>query len=229
VTKGIFVTGTDTGVGKTLVAVALVRALVAAGVRTAGMKPIAAGIDPGQSTNADVAALAAADGLVLEPRDRNPYAFVPGIAPHLAALEIGVGIDLRTVVAAWRRVALCADVIVAEGAGGPLVPLGNGLVMLDIALRLRLPVLMVVGVRLGCLSHALLAAEAIAARGLSLAGWVANRMDPAMSRASANVQELSHLLRAPLVADIGWKQTPRFAPGMLAELGLAGVPAPHGP
>jgi len=229
VTRGIFVTGTDTGVGKTLVAAALVRALVLAGVRAAGMKPIAAGIEGGQSMNADVAALAEADGLALDLRDRNPYAFVSAIAPHLAAREVGVEIDLPTIAAAWRRVAAHADAIVVEGAGGPLVPIAAGGCMLDIARRLRLPVLVVVGVRLGCLSHALLTAEAIAARGLTLAGWVANRIDPAMSWADANVEELARLLRAPLVADIGWNETPRFAPGSLFDLGLAALPSAHRP
>lgn len=220
-TKGIFITGTDTGVGKTVVAVALVRTLVATGVRAAGMKPIAAGIEAGASLNADVAALAAADGLALDMRDRNPFAFAPAVAPHLAARECGVTLDLATIAAAWRRIAQQADVIVVEGAGGALVPLGEGLTMLDIARRLRLPVLMVVGVRLGCLNHALLTAEAIAARGLTLAGWVADRIDPAMSRADANVADLARCLHAPLIADVAWGAPPRFSPQALAELGFS--------
>ena len=175
-TKGLFVTGTDTGVGKTYVAAALVRGLVAHGVRVAGMKPIPAGIEPGQSANDDVLALASADALDLPACDRNPFAFAPAIAPHLAARECGTRIDLAVIAAAWRRLAEDRDVIVVEGAGGALVPLDDdGLCMLDIALRLRLPVLLVVGVRLGCLNHAQLTVEAIAARGLALAGWIAER------------------------------------------------------
>jgi dethiobiotin synthetase len=217
-TKGIFVTGTDTGVGKTIVATALVRALGASGVRAAGMKPIAAGIDEGATVNDDVAALAAADGLGLDVRDRNPFAFAPAIAPHLAARESGVTLDLPTIAAAWRRIAEQADVIVVEGAGGALVPLGEGLTMLDIARRLRVPVLLVVGVRLGCLNHALLTAEAIAARGLSLAGWVANRIDPTMPRVDENVAELSRLLHAPLIADVAWGGPPRISPQFVSSL-----------
>ncbi len=223
-TKGIFVTGTDTGVGKTLVATALVRALVAQGVRAAGMKPIAAGIEPGQAMNADVLALASADRLDLPPRDRNPFAFAPAIAPHLAARESGATIDLAGIAAAWRRVAKNADLVVVEGAGGALVPLAENLCMLDIALRLRLPVLVVVGVRLGCLNHALLTVEAVAARGLTLAGWVANRIEPAMSHADETVADLARRIRAPLVADIGWNETPAFDAAALGELGVAPSP-----
>ncbi|MFO1322701.1 MAG: dethiobiotin synthase [Burkholderiales bacterium] len=219
--RGIFVTGTDTGVGKTLVATALVRALAAAGVRVAGMKPVAAGIAPGADVNGDVAALAAADGLELPRADRNPYAFAPPIAPHLAAREAGVTIDIAAIAAAWQRIAAVAGAIVVEGAGGVLVPLGDDSDVLDVALRLRLPVLLVVGVRLGCLNHALLSAQAIRARGLALAAWVANRIDPAMARADDNVADLARRLRAPLIADLQWGSSPEFAPGALAALGFA--------
>lgn len=208
--RGLFVTGTDTGVGKTHVTAALLRALRAHGVRAAGMKPVAAGIDAGATLNADVAALTAADGLALPLDDRNPYAFVPPIAPHLAAREAGVGIDLAVIAAAYGRIAAMADAVVVEGAGGALVPLGGQVDMLDIARRLRLPVLMVVGMRLGCLNHARLTAAAIAARGLRLAGWVANRIDPAMERVDANVATLTACLPAPRVADVAFDAAPRF-------------------
>jgi len=219
-TRGIFITGTDTGVGKTIVAAALLRALVAAGVRAAGMKPVAAGIEPGTGCNADVVALAAADGLALRPADRNPFGFVPAIAPHLAARDIGVAIDLETIAAARDRVAVVADVIVVEGAGGVLVPLGHGVDMLDIPIRLALPVLLVVGVRLGCLSHALLSVQAIRQRGASLAGWVANRIDPEMAGADDNVADLSSRIQAPLLADLCWGVPPSFSPDVLAQLNL---------
>jgi dethiobiotin synthetase len=220
-TRGVFVTGTDTGVGKTRVAVALVHALVGAGVRAAGMKPVAAGIEAGAPTNADVAALAAADGLGVPVADRAPYVFSPAIAPHLAAEEAGVVLELSVIAAAWCRLAAQADAIVVEGAGGALVPLAAALDMLDIPRRLRLPVVMVVGVRLGCLNHALLTAEAIAARGLKLAGWVASRIDPAMARADANVATLAERLDAPLLADVAFGAAPRFTPQQLARLGFA--------
>lgn len=220
-TRGVFVTGTDTGVGKTRVASALVRALAAAGIRAAGMKPVSAGVEHG--VNADVAALAEADGLDLALADRNPFAFAAAIAPHLAARDEGVAIDLPTIAAAWRRVAQVADAIVVEGAGGVLVPLAPGLDMLDVALRLRLPVVLVVGVRLGCLNHALLSAGAIRARGLRLAAWVANRIDPDMARADDNVAELAALMGAPLLADVHWGSPVAIGAPMLRKLNLGAM------
>ena len=177
-TQGLFVTGTDTGIGKTVAAVALLRAFAASGRRAVGMKPIAAGIEAGTGVNADVAALDAAGNVAAPLADRNPYAFAPAIAPHVAAAQAGVTIDLAAIEAAYRRLAARADAVVVEGAGGPLVPLGPRGDMLDIAKRLALPVVLVVGVRLGCLHHALAAELAIRSRGLELAGWIANRIDP---------------------------------------------------
>ncbi len=219
-TRGVFVTGTDTGVGKTHVAVALLRALAAAGVRAVGMKPVAAGIDAGAAVAADVAALAGADGRDVALSDRNPYAFAPAIAPHVAARDAGIAIDVAAIAAAYGRLAGTADVVVVEGAGGVRVPLGPDADMLDVAGRLRLPVLLVVGVRLGCLNHALLSADAIHGRGLALAGWVANRVDPGMARADDSVAELRARLRAPLVADLRWGAAAALAAGALAALGL---------
>ena len=202
--RGVFVTGTDTGVGKTRVAVALLRGLAADGWRVVGMKPVAAGIEAGAARNADVEALAAASTVVAAGADVNPYAFAPPIAPHLAAARAGAVIDLDRCAAAYARLAAAADRVVVEGAGGALVPLGPRTDMLDLAARLELPLLLVVGVRLGCLNHALLSAQAIRARGLVLAGWVANRVDPAMAEADANVAALVERLPAPLVADLPW-------------------------
>jgi dethiobiotin synthetase len=152
--------------------------------------------------------------------DRNPFSFVPAIAPHLAARDLRITIDLETIAAAWTKVAVLADVIVVEGAGGVLVPLGSQLDMLDVPLRLRLPVLLVVGVRLGCLNHARLSAGAIRARGLDLAGWIANRIDPAMARADDNVAELARWLEAPPLADLRYGAAPDLAPAVLATLNL---------
>jgi dethiobiotin synthetase len=223
VTQAVFVTGTDTGVGKTRVACALVRALRGAGIRAAGMKPIAAGIDDGTNLNADVAALADADALDIPVQVRNPYAFAPAIAPHLAARHCGVTIDLAVIASAFAELSQSVEAIVVEGAGGARVPLARGVDTLDIARTLRLPVLLVVGVRLGCLNHALLTADAIAARGLTLGGWVANRIDPAMLRADANVAELASLLPAPCIADAAYGATPAFDAASLSSLGF-GLP-----
>jgi len=201
-TDGLFIVGTDTGVGKTRVAVAALRGAVALGLRAIGMKPVAAGIEPGATLNMDVLALRAAGNVDAPPADINPYGFEPPIAPHLAAAAAGIAIDLGVIEAAYGRLAGCADVIVIEGAGGVLVPLDARADMLDIAAGLALPVLLVVGMRLGCLNHALLSALAIDARGLRLAGWVANRIDPDMREVNANVRALAQRLPAPLVADL---------------------------
>lgn len=202
--RGVFVTGTDTGVGKTRVAAALLRGLAADGFRVVGMKPVSSGIDAGFAVNADVAALVAASTVAADPADVNPYAFAPAIAPHLAAERAGVAIDLERCAAAFGRLAATADRVVVEGAGGALVPLGPRTDMLHLASRLGLPVLLVVGIRLGCINHALLSALAIRARGLALAGWVANRIDPAMAEADANVADLARRLGAHPVADLPW-------------------------
>ena len=203
-TRGVFITGTDTGVGKTVVAVALLRGLAAAGLRVAGMKPVSAGIEPGASINADVAALIGASNVDLPLADVNPFAFAPAIAPHIAALQAGATIDIERIAEAHARLATRVDAIVVEGAGGALVPLSARSDMLDIPARLALPVVLVVGIRLGCLNHALLSALAINARGLRLAGWVANRIDPAMRETDPNIAALAQRLSAPLVADLAW-------------------------
>jgi dethiobiotin synthetase len=202
--RGFFVTGTDTGVGKTVVAAALLRGFAADGFAAAGMKPVASGIDPGASLNADVAALIAASNVTLPLADVNPYAFAPPIAPHVAAARAGTAIRLERIASAYARLAAAADVVVVEGAGGAMAPLSDHEDMLDIALRLGLPVVLVVGIRLGCISHALLSALAITTRGLRLEGWVANRIDPTMAEAQASVDTLARRLPAPLLADLAW-------------------------
>lgn len=194
--RGLFVTGTDTGVGKTRVAVALVRMLRAQGLRVAAMKPVAAGAEPGE-LNEDVVALRAAANVDADLRDVNPYAFAPAIAPHIAAAEAGVRIELGVIAAAYARLAARADVVVVEGAGGWRVPLNDSEDMADLAQRLGLPVVLVVGLRLGCLSHALLTAESIAARRLPWAGWVGNHIDPEMARQAANLAALRARLPGP--------------------------------
>ena len=203
--RGLFVTGTDTGVGKTVVAVSLLRALRRT-CRAVGMKPVAAGIDAGESLNADVRALIDASNVDAPLADLNPYSFAPPIAPELAARAVATAIDVEVIAAAYARLAERADCVIVEGAGGVLVPLTRRTDMLDIPRYLGIPVLLVVGVRLGCLNHALLSALAINARGLVLAGWVANRIDPAMPESDANVASLAERLPAPLVADVAWNE-----------------------
>lgn len=202
--KGYFVTGTDTGVGKTLVACALLEAHVARGLRAVGMKPVAAGAEPSRDglVNEDVERLIAA-GNVAAPREHvNPYCFAPPIAPHIAAARAGGRIDFGRIEKSFRALAALSDVVIVEGAGGFRVPLGADGDTALLVVRLGLPVVLVVGMRLGCLNHALLTAEAIAARGLRLAGWVANHIDPDMAAADENVQALASLIEAPLLARI---------------------------
>jgi len=200
-TQGIFVTGTDTGVGKTMVACALLRKYVAAGSRAVGMKPVAAG---GGADNDDLVALAGAGNVDAPLSARCPYAFKDAIAPHLAARAAGAVIDLHRIQKSYEELSARADRIVVEGAGGALAPLGERIDLLDIARALRLPVLMVVGMRLGCLNHALLTSLAIRARGLNLVGWIANSIDPTMAYRDENVAALGRLLSAPRIASIGW-------------------------
>jgi dethiobiotin synthetase len=215
---GIFITGTDTGVGKTVAASALLRGLVASGFRAVGMKPVAAGLELGSEVGADAAKLIAAGNVRAPLGDVSPYSFVPAIAPHVAAADVGVVIELDVIAAAFRRLADRADAVIVEGAGGALVPLNAEADMLDIAARLGLPVLLVVGVRLGFLNHALLSALAINARGLRLAGWIANRIDPAMQAADAGIATLAGRLPAPLLADFAWQ--PGTTPPLLSAAAL---------
>lgn len=197
-----FVTGTDTGVGKTRVSCALLRAFAARGLRAAGMKPVAAGCEAPAGCGMvcdDVERLRAAGNVEAPAEWVNPYAFLPPVAPHLAAAQSGVEIDLDTLAAAFSRLGALADVVIVEGVGGWRVPLNPREDTADLARRLGLPVILVVGMRLGCLNHALLTAQSVAACGLPLAGWVANRIDPHMPLFDENVQALRERLTAPLL------------------------------
>ena len=219
--RGVLVTGTDTGVGKTVVSVALLRGLVAQGLRAVGMKPVAAGIEPGMRDNADAAALAAAGNVAVARELANPYAFAAAIAPHVAAAHEGRTIDLGVIARAYAELAGRADAVVVEGAGGALVPLSAREDVLDIARACGLPVLLVVGVRLGCINHALLSALAIRRRGLRLAAWVACRVDPAMPNGAESVEAIAVRLPAPLLGDFASVDAVRFDAFALRVLGLA--------
>jgi len=206
---GIFVTGTDTGVGKTLVASALLRAFALSGLRAVGMKPVATGcrLDAHDRANEDVAALTAASNISVPIDLINPYCFEPAIAPHLAAQQAGSSISLTRIRQCYLSLASRADRVVVEGAGGLLAPLSPREDWGDLVRFLDLSVVLVVGMRLGCLNHALLTAEAIRSRGLPFAGWVANRIDSAMPFFEDNLETLRQKLAAPLIAIVP------FAPG----------------
>ncbi|HRD66768.1 MAG TPA: dethiobiotin synthase [Candidatus Competibacter sp.] len=196
--QAFFVTGTDTEVGKTHVTCALLHATRQLGMTAVGMKPVAAGADA-DGRNDDVVQLLSASSMTPPLEWVNPFLYAPAIAPHIAAREAGRSIDIAVIQRAFERLQTLADVVWVEGAGGFRVPLDETHDIADLAQALALPVVLVVGMRLGCLNHALLTAEAIAARGLPLAGWVANRIDPAMDRFEENLDALRVRLDAPLL------------------------------
>lgn len=202
-----FVTGTDTEVGKTFVTCALLHVLRIQGVRAVGMKPIAAGTDA-DGKNDDVEALIAASGVQAPRKLINPYLFQPAIAPHIAAEEEGRSIDIGSIITAFNSLRGMADTVLVEGVGGFCVPLGPDCDTADLAQKLKLPVILIVGMRLGCINHALLTQQAIAARGLKLAGWIANRIDPQMSRFEENLAALTKRISAPLLGIVPANSTP---------------------
>jgi dethiobiotin synthetase len=194
----LFVTGTDTGVGKTRIAAALCAAYAARDKRVAGMKPVASGCrqTPAGLRNEDAEALLTAMTVRAAYVDVNPYAFEPAIAPHIAAMEAGCSIDFDVLDRCYERLCRNSDVIIVEGAGGWLAPLDATHTFADLAARWQLEVILVVGLRLGCLNHALLTAEAIERRGLKLVGWVGNSVDPEFERREANADALRSRLAA---------------------------------
>ena len=201
-TRGVFVTGTDTGVGKTIAACALIHALSQRGVRVHPMKPIAAGSaeHSGRPANADTLALMGAAGLDPAAIDTiTPVLLHEPLAPHIAARREDRRITLAPIRAAFARASACAPFIVAEGVGGFVVPLADDLDTVDLARELALPIVLVVGLRLGCLNHALLTERAIRHSGLAFAGWIANAIDPSMAAVDENIAALETRLPAPLL------------------------------
>ncbi len=202
-----FVTGTDTGVGKTFACCALLHRFAQDGHSTIGMKPVAAGLDE-QGRNEDVELLRAASSVAAAPELVNPYAFSSPVAPHLAATEEGRDIRFAPIHQALGALRQQADVVIVEGVGGFRVPLGPEGDSADLAQTLGLPVILVVGMRLGCINHALLTVEAIQARGLKLAGWIANCIDPAMLKREENIATLLESINAPLLGTVDFQLSP---------------------
>lgn len=213
---GVLVTGTDTGVGKSLCSVALLHALRAQGLRVVGMKPVAAGCEPTADglRNEDAVALRAASVPRPSYADVNPWALPEPTAPQLAARAAGVRVELASVLAAHSRLAANADVVVVEGAGGWLSPLGDGIEHADLARALQLPVLLVVGLRLGCLNHARLSAQAIEADGCRLIGWIGSAVDPQFERRDDYLDLLRAALPAPCLGVL--PHAPAADPALLA-------------
>jgi dethiobiotin synthetase len=202
--SAVFVTGTDTGIGKTHASVALLHAHRAHARSAIGMKPIASGCRETTDglRNEDAEALIAASNPAPTYALCNPFAFERGIAPHIAARDVGVEITLAPVVEAFRDLASRTDRVVVEGVGGWSVPLSASLMQADLVRALGIPVVLVVGLRLGCINHALLSARAIVADGCTLAGWIANRIDPEMAAADANLATLRERLGAPMLGEL---------------------------
>jgi dethiobiotin synthetase len=199
--KGFFITATDTGVGKTVVTLALLRGLQQQGLHVCGMKPIASGSDwhEGELRNADALAIQTQSSTSQTYRAINPYAFVEPIAPHIAAQRMGVTMQLDTLVAQAKHLADAHDLLLVEGVGGWQVPLTESLMLDDLARALSLPVILVVGLRLGCINHALLTQDAIQRSGLPLHGWVANTIEPDMLAFDEVLATLQANIRAPLL------------------------------
>jgi len=195
--QSYFVTGTDTGIGKTIVSCALLSAYSARDNVVIGMKPVVTGRVCGEW--ADVNAIVAASSVVAPREWVNPYAFIPPISPHLAAKEAGIEIDVEVIRQACLNLQKISDVVVVEGVGGIMVPLNDRNDVADMAYALDLPVILVVGMRLGCLNHALITAKIIQASGLKLAGWVANQIDPQMNSFDENLHTLKERLNCPLL------------------------------
>jgi len=198
---GYFVTGTDTGVGKTVVTLGLMQRLQSQGHAVAAMKPLASGCDrlAAGIRNDDALLLQEQASVVLAYEQVNPYAFEPAIAPHIAAEQAGIIIDIDKIHNKYNRIKESVDCMLVEGAGGWLVPLNQEQTLADLARLLELDIIMVVAIRLGCLNHALLTAAAIRAAGCTLSGWVANLLPPLHGSAEENISALESRISAPLL------------------------------
>ena len=207
---GVFVTGTDTGAGKTTASAALLHALRARGLRVAGMKPLASGCERTAEglRNEDALVLQAASDPRPDYGDVNPFALPLPVAPEFAAREAGVKVTLPPILAAHARLVASADFVLVEGVGGWLAPLAATLDHVDLVRALDLPVVLVVGLRLGCLNHARLSARAIAADGVRLAGWIASEVDPGMACRDDNFDALRERLPAPCLGRLPWNPSP---------------------
>jgi len=209
--QAFFITGTDTGVGKTTVSAALLYAARQQGLTTAAVKPVASGCEQTAQglRNSDALALWQQCTVPLSYNELNPYAFAPAIAPHLAAAEVGAELSAAPLASAIQQVlSKGADLTLVEGAGGWRVPINHQETLADVARALRLPVILVVGIRLGCINHALLTFEAIQHDGLTLVGWVANSLEPDTAKLNENLRSLEQRLPAPCLGQIPYLAIP---------------------
>ncbi|MFC1748204.1 dethiobiotin synthase [Pseudomonadota bacterium] len=202
--NGYFITGTDTDVGKTCISLGFVELLIQSKKAVGVMKPISAGCEKTKAglRNSDALMLQQKSNIETDYNTINPYAFEPAIAPHLAAREAETHIEIETILKHYRTIQSQSSCVIVEGAGGWMVPLNDFQTMADLAKLMELPIILVVGMRLGCLSHALLTIDAIRHHKLPLAGWVANHIDPEMSRPKENLQTLLEMIDAPLLGRV---------------------------
>ena len=216
--KQIFVTGTDTEVGKTRISTGLMGVLQQQGLKVAGMKPIASGCEwkDGQWQNEDALAMIQQSNVALPYSTVNPYAFEPAIAPHIAASQVGVEVSVSVIQKQFEQIKQQADAVIVEGAGGWLVPLNQTQTMADLAQALDLPVVLVVAVKLGCINHALLSVQAIENKGLKLAGWVANHLDQ-QSKSADIITTLKQHIDAPCLGVVPALQPAQSSAGFLCR------------
>jgi dethiobiotin synthetase len=203
--NGFFITGTDTEIGKTLVAGAIIHKIRAQGIHALGFKPVVAGTyqnQEGKILNEDLETLRLASQLAPDQMVLCPYVFEMPIAPHIAAEKLGITIDLQIIMAAYEQIHRQAESVVVEGAGGFLVPINATENLSDLAVKLNLPIIMVVGMRLGCINHALLTEKAISSRQLKLIGWIANTLSSEMPFLQENIQSLQNKMKVPLLGVI---------------------------
>ncbi|MET0027317.1 MAG: dethiobiotin synthase [Candidatus Thiodiazotropha sp.] len=207
---GFFITGTDTGCGKTEVTLGLMQRLQQQGHQVLGMKPVASGGEhlDGELSNQDARRIRAQASIELPYSDVNPYVYEPPIAPHMAAQMAGQSIDLEHIAEVYERLRQQAELVLVEGVGGWHVPLGEETTVADLVIRLKLPVVLVVGMRLGCINHALLSAESLLHAGVNFAGWVANRIDPQMQAYEENLATLRSWLPAPCLGEVPYLDHP---------------------
>lgn len=218
---GLFVTGTDTDVGKTFVCARLIELLIGAGLNVAAMKPVASGAknEAGILKNADAQTLINAANITADYNIVNPFVFEPAIAPHLAAASVGIKIDLKIIKESYLTLAALSDVVVVEGAGGWYTPLDMETTMASMAENLALPVVIVVGMRLGCLNHALLTVQAVQRSGLPVAGWIANHVEKDFSFAEENIATLKHFLKEiPFIGSVAYQAATEAASGSVDQL-----------
>lgn len=212
--QSYFIIGTDTNVGKTYVASQLIQYFVHAGFATIGMKPIASGCtanENGDLINDDVLVLNAVSNVPAPANLINPYAFAPAIAPHIAAELAAVNMQIEVIQQAYTALSELAEVVIVEGAGGFFVPINNTQTLADIAVALNIPIILVVGIKLGCINHALLTVGAIQTRGLKLAGWVANQIEPDMPMFEENLNTLKQRISAPCLSSVQWQKSAQFS------------------